>query len=222
MRPLPWSYTSLDDFVNCPKAFYEKRVIKSVKEEETEQLIWGNKVHKAFEDYVKSGEPLPDILAQHENYLKRIIAFGGTPHTEQKIAFNLKGQPCGFFDKDVWYRGVIDFHAVNGTTALIVDYKTGKQHSKFKQLKLFALHVFARYPDVRHVDVRFYWTQAAAATGERYARGQIPHLWADFLPDLKQYAQAFKEDVWQPRQSGLCNGWCPVTTCEFWKPKRRK
>jgi hypothetical protein len=40
------------------------------------------------------------------------------------------------------------------------------------------------------------------------------------VPDLKQYATAFKTDVWQPRQSGLCNGWCPVTECEFWKPKR--
>ena len=37
-----------------------------------------------------------------------------------------------------------------------------------------------------------------------------------------QYAQAFKTDTWQPRPSGLCNGWCPVKTCEFWQPKRNK
>ena len=222
MRPMPWSYTSLDDFVNCPKAFYEKRVLKSVKEEESEQMIWGNRVHKAFEYYVKHNRPLPDILEQHEQYLKRIMAFGGKVATEEKVAVNLKGEPCGFFDKNVWYRGILDFHAVNGNEALIVDYKTGKQHSKFKQLKLFALNIFSRYPQVTHVDVRFYWTQACTATGERYARGQIPQLWQEFLPDLKQYAQAFKEDIWQPRQSGLCNGWCPVTTCEFWKPKRKR
>ena len=53
-------------------------------------------------------------------------------------------------------------------------------------------------------------------------RDQIDQLWAPFIGDLKQYMQAFREDIWQPRQSGLCNGWCPVTDCEFWKPKRNR
>jgi hypothetical protein len=53
-------------------------------------------------------------------------------------------------------------------------------------------------------------------------RDQIGAVWGEFLPNLKQYAQAFKEDIWQPRQSGLCGGYCPVTDCEFWRPKRRK
>jgi hypothetical protein len=42
------------------------------------------------------------------------------------------------------------------------------------------------------------------------------------MPDIKQYQQAFVQDVWQARQSGLCHGWCPVTTCEYWKPKRMR
>lgn len=222
MRPMPWSYTSLDDFVNCPKAFYEKRVIKSVVEEQSEQMLWGNQVHSAFEHYVKSGKSLPDILQMHEPYLQKLATLGDQRHTEKKIALNLKGKPCGFFDKDVWFRGVIDYHALEGDTAHVVDYKTGKPHTKFEQLKLFALWILSAYPHIDRVKTCFYWTQTMAQTSHIVERQSIPQVWGEFTPNLRQYAQAFKQDIWQPRQSGLCNGWCPVTSCEFWKPKRRR
>lgn len=220
--PLPWSFTSLEDFVNCPRAYYEKRVVKSVKEEESEAIIWGNRVHKAFENRIKHGTPLPEELQAHEKYLQSLAQRDGKIDAERKIALNTKARPCGFFDKDVWFRGVIDFSNVSGDTALLVDYKTGKPHSKFKQLKLFAIHTMAEYPEVESVQVKFYWTQTETQTGETYTREQIPAIWSEFAPDLKQYVSAFKTDTWQPRQSGLCYGWCPVTSCEFWKPKRQK
>jgi len=47
--PLPWSPSALDDFVNCPKSYHEKRVLKSVKDVQGEEAIWGVRVHKAFE-----------------------------------------------------------------------------------------------------------------------------------------------------------------------------
>jgi hypothetical protein len=72
------------------------------------------------------------------------------------------------------------------------------------------------------VRCEYYWTQTKSTNGQTFERKQIPEMWQEFLPGLKQYAQAFHEDIWQPRQSGLCKGWCPVTDCEFWAPKRRK
>jgi len=222
MKPLPWSYTGLDDFINCPRAYHAKRVAKTVKEEETEQMRWGNIVHKHFELRQLHGTPLPAELVVHEAYMQKLQEMPGQSYTERKIALDKQAQPCGYFSEQVWFRGVIDFTCVERTTALIVDYKTGKQHSKFKQLKSFALHTFAEYPEVQKVEAKYYWTQTQATTGETYTRDMIPTLWAAFTPDLKQYVQAFKENVWQPRPSGLCNGWCPVTDCEFWKPKRNK
>lgn len=222
MKPLPWSYSSLDDFVNCPRSYYEKRVAKSVKEEKSEQMIWGERVHKAFEDRQGLGTPLPPELAEHEPFMQRLQDMPGEFSTERKIALNRAMQPCGFFDKDVWFRGIIDYTKRHENIAQIVDYKTGKPHSKFQQLKLFAIHIFAEHPEVDIVDVRFYWTKTCSTTFEVYRRKQIDDLWKMFVPNLKQYAQAFREDIWQPRPSGLCNGWCPVKTCEFWKPKRNK
>lgn len=220
MTPLPWSHTALDDFVNCPRAFHAKRVIKIIKEEKTEAMIWGEWVHKQFENRQAHSTPLPPELAEHEEYMLRLENMSGEAFTERKIALNRKAEPCGFFDKDVWYRGVIDYTKIAGNTALVVDYKTGKMHSKYQQLKSFALSTFAMFPEVFRVDVRYYWTKTKQATGEQYTRVMIPQLWQVFTPDLKQYVEAFKTDTWQPRPSGLCHGWCPVTDCEFWKPKR--
>lgn len=222
-KPLPWSHSALEDFVNCPKAFFEKRVIKSVKDEDNEHNVWGLKVHKAFEDRQKDGTKLPPELAEHERFMSELEAMPGKLFAERKVALNTQAEPCEFFGKRVWWRGVIDWTKIHGSarTAFITDYKTGKMHSKFKQLKLFAVYTFAEYADIDTVKVKYYWTKTAMTTGETYHREQIPELWAEFFPDLRQYVSAFKQDEWPAKQSGLCRGWCPVKTCEFWTPRRK-
>ena len=215
MKPLPWSYSALDDFVNCPRSYYEKRIAKSVKEERSEQIIYGEWVHKQFEDYISLGKPLPEQLAEHEEMMASLKTLPGVKEAERKIALNTKRETCGFFDKDVWFRGVIDFSHMHRGKARLVDYKTGKQHSKFKQLRLFALYIFEEYSTIHEAEVQFYWTKTKTFTGETYTRDMIPALWSTFVPDLKQYVQAFKTDTWQPRQSGLCKAHCPVLDCEF-------
>lgn len=222
MKPMAWSYSSLDDFKNCPKAFHAKRVAKTVQESPSEQMIWGNKVHKCFELRQKDDTPLPDYLEEHEPLMQELDAYSGEKYTERRIALDTRRQPCGFFDANVWMRGIIDFSLVHDGGALLVDYKTGKPHSKFEQLQLFALHTFAEFPHVNYVTAQFYWTKTKTTTEQTYDRDQIKSMWSKFAPDLQQYVQAFKQDVWQPRPSGLCNGWCPVTNCEFWKPKRKR
>lgn len=222
MRVAPWSHSRLEDFKNCPRAFYEKQIAKSVVETKGEATIWGEIVHKHFEDRLTDGTPLPPELTMHEDFLNRLQHHPGKVVAEQRIALNLRAQPCGFFDQDVWYRGVIDVKIVDGSHALLIDHKTGKHHTKFGQLKLFALHTFAMHPEIETIRCEYYWTQTLTKNGESYTRDMVPKLWAGFIPDLKQYANAFKTDTWQPRQSGLCNGWCPVTDCEFWRPKRKR
>jgi len=196
------------------------RVAKNVKEEKSPQIIWGNKVHKAFENRVKHGTKLPEELEEHEETMQWLADKPGVIFTERRLALNTKLEQCGFFDKDCWYRGVIDYGNYHNGKALIVDYKTGKPHNKPHQLALFALTVFITKPKINLVDTRFYWTKTKDYTRKVYGRDEMSEMWDLFLPDLKQYKQAFKEEVWQPRPSGLCHGWCPVTDCEHWKPKR--
>jgi len=222
MRPLPWSHTALADFVNCPRSYYEKRVAKSIKEDRGEEAIWGERVHKHFEDFVKDGTPLPDELADHAAFLTDLATRKGVVEAERKIALDTNMEPCEFFDRKVWFRGVIDYSNIHRGKAYLVDYKTGKPHHKFDQLKLFALHLFSEYATIMEARVEYYWTKTQTTTGETYTRDMIPSMWETFEPALRQYVEAFQTDTWQPRQSGLCNGWCPVKECEFWKPKREK
>lgn len=226
-KPLAWSYSALSDFVNCPRAYFEKKVAKSVQEAPSEQMIWGNKVHKHFENRMKHGTPLPDILSEHEPYMQELERIGQSEplvakFTETKIGLNKALKPCGFFDRDVWWRGVIDYGMVGQKSARLVDYKTGKKKDDFKQLTIFALHTFIQYPHVEGVDVCFYWTKTKDESAKGFHRREMGDMWAEFIPDLKQYKEAFATDTWQPRQSGLCHGWCPVEDCEFWRPKKRR
>lgn len=222
MTPKPWSFSALSDFANCPRAYYEKKVAKSVVEEKGQATIWGEVVHKHFEDRLNDGVVLPPELQQYEPAMVWIEQLPGQLYVEHQIALNRRGQPCGYWDEDVWFRGVIDVMKIDGTEALLRDWKTGKSHNKFTQLNLFAIHTFLAHPEVQTIKAEFYWTQTSSRTGQTFHRADMHALWKPFLGDLRQYAQAFQTDTWQPRQSGLCRGWCPVVDCEFWQPKRIK
>ena len=219
--PRPWSHTALSTFKNCPFQYQAKYVLKTVSEPATTEMIWGRRVHKDLEDRIGLGKKLPLDLQEHEPLMTEIEAMDGVIQTEQKIALNTKFQDCGQWDKDVFYRGVIDVSVLNNDHALIGDYKTGKVKPDPTQLIGFALHTFHKYDFIEKVDAFYYWTTNKTKSEFTYRRSQIPQLWDHFTPDLKQYREAYIKDVWQKRQSGLCNGWCPVELCQHWRPKRK-
>jgi len=222
---LPWSPSRLDAFKNCPAQFNAVEVAKTVPKAEFDEQAAGTMDHKSFEDYMSIGKELPPHLRVHKKYLDKFQAKPGTYWTEQKLGIDRKLKPCSFWAKDVWCRLVVDYIKVDMTAekpiAYILDYKTGKQKDNFRQLALYAIHAFALH-GVELVDARFYWTQTQTESRKIWSRADIPGLWKMFIDDLKQYKEAFDTDTWQMRPSGLCNGWCPVTNCENWKPKRVK
>jgi hypothetical protein len=213
MIPLPWSHTALQDFISCPKAYYEKRVAKSIPWTQGEEAKWGERVHKAFEDRLCiRGYELPSELQIHEDYLQGLLNKNGVLFAEQNIALNKRAQPCSYHDKDVWYRGKIDVTIVDNDAACcsVVDFKTGKKREKWSQLAEYAIWAFAMYPKIKLCDVRFYWTVQGDESRKVWSREEVPALWDMIIPDLKQYLQAFKTDTWQARPSGLCKAHCLV------------
>lgn len=220
-----WSHSAMNTFRNCPKQYYHLKVARDVEESTNEAAVWGNDVHEAIEQRLKLG-PIDGILADkfftYESYCQAIERCKGTMLVEQQMAITEDLKPCNWYDSKAWVRCIIDVMHIDGPMARLMDHKTGKRKPDSKQLKLSALIVFHTYPAVMTIKTGFFWLQVAAKDVETYTRDQIPELWQAFGDDLSAYREAFASNTWQPRESGLCKGWCPVKSCMFWAPKREK
>lgn len=224
-KPPAWSHSALETFENCPKQYHETKILKRWPFEETKEVIYGREVHKHFEDFLLLGKPLPADLQVHAEFLTDFKNQPGELAGEERIALDTSLRQCKYFDKErqVWYRGQVDARKRDLARRFshILDHKTGKVKTDFTQLKGFAMWEFLTQPDIDTCRVEFYWTQTRGTNGETYHRVQLPELIAHFAAKLHRYADAHLTNTFPAKTSGLCNGWCPVTTCEFWRPKRR-
>lgn len=213
-----WSFSSLKDFVNCPKQYQELKVLKRFTKFPTEQMRYGTEVHKACEDYVGGGIPLVENYKRFQPVLDSLIAISGTKYPEHCMALD-KNKQVASYNKGYWVRGIVDLLIVDGDYAFIVDYKTGSnRYPDPKQLKLMALMTFAHFPNVNNIKAGLLFVAHDSFMEEEYTRGQIPKLWSYFENDLDRLRFSYENDTWQTNPNALC-GWCPVTTCEFYKER---
>jgi hypothetical protein len=222
MKPIPIAFSILERFKNCPKQFHDVKVVHDFEDTPNELNLWGDHVHKQFKVYLDArGEYLlpPDVIG-YKPYLDKILKLPGTMYPECKLAVNTKLEPCGFFDSNVFMRGIIDVLHVNGTAATALDHKTGKKKMASQQMKMAALLIMLVYKHIESVRVAFSWLKVNQYDSDEFTREQIQYLWNEFIPEIKQYKEAFDNDTWPAKQSGLCKGWCPVQSCQFWEPKK--
>lgn len=217
-----WSYSSLTKFETCPRQYYLTRVAKKVVETQGEAAKEGDAVHKAFEDSVKTQQPLPEKYSQWQPILMKINSAKGKREPELRIALNKSFQPVKWFDKTAWCRGIVDISIENGNKAIALDYKTGKRKPESTQLMLFAALLMHQKPYLERVTTGFVWLKDKKIDRDRFTRDQLGIIWQEFVPRVQRLEQAYDKDKWVPRPSGLCNGWCPVgrANCEFWREKR--
>jgi hypothetical protein len=215
MHGFQWSFSSLKQFINCPKQYHEVKVLRNFVVQETEQMRYGTEVHKACEDYVRDGTPLAKNYQRFKPLLDALLQSPGQRYPEIKMALKKDKTACEFDDPDRWVRGIADLLVVDGDTAWVSDYKSGSaKYPDTKQLKLMALMVFARFPEVQVVKAALLFLSHDVFIDEQYRREDIDKLWATFHPDLMRLQVAFDNGVWPTNPTGLC-GWCPVTSCKF-------
>lgn len=211
-----WSFSSLKDFVNCPKQYQEIKVLKRFTKYPTEQMRYGTEVHKACEDYVGEGVPLAENYKRFQPVLDSLVAIPGTKYPEYRMALD-KDRQVSAYGKGYWVRGIVDLLIVDDDYAFLVDYKTGSnRYPDPKQLKLMALMTFAHFPKVNKVKAGLLFVMHESFMDEEYTREQIPKLWSYFKNDLERLSLSYENDTWQANPTPLC-GWCPVRTCEFYK-----
>lgn len=215
VKPISWSFTSLEHSKQCLRSYHEIRVLRNFKQEEGEALIWGNRCHKAFELALRDNIPLPEGMTLWQPTIEQFRGLHGTLLVEQEFALTEGFQPCGYWDKNVWCRGKADALWLDRHVAKAVDWKFGKRKPDSDQLALMALCVFHHHPEVDEVRTLFMWMKSLQRDREDFFRKDIPALWQRFIPDLHRLKQAFQTDTWPARTSGLCRNHCPVVTCSY-------
>lgn len=213
-KPFAWSYSKLKNWRTCPKRYYLIDVTKKYKEDFTgEHLAWGKQVHTAFEERVRDGKPFPVGMEDFEDAAARLAARPGSILVEQQMAITEKLDPTGWFDKNVWFRGIADYLNINGPVALAIDYKTGKIVEDSEQLALLAECIFSHHPTVQAVRTEFWWLKDEAATRVDFYRSGRKTLWAKLLPEVTMLKDAHKSLDFPARPSGLCRRHCIIKEC---------
>jgi len=211
-----WSYSSISLFQQCPRKYHRMRVVKDIVEPPQTYLIYGTEVHKAAEEYLRDGTPIPAKYAYIEPKIAPFKNIEGTMYCEHEMGVTKDLEPCGFYDKTVWFRGIADVLIINGDKARIVDWKTSKssRYADKKQLELLSLLVFKHFPQIKSVNAGLVFLVVDDLVPAKFERSTEGEAWTKWLGETHQLDKAFETDVWNPRPNFTCNGWCPVDDCE--------
>ena len=206
------TYSSLANYKTCPRQFYHVRIARDVPYEQSPEAQWGDVVHDACEQRLKS--PTYQPPAGTDNYMApvdrlRAALDGFAIYPEVQLAIDEFGQAAEW--RDCKFRGKIDMLAVKDDYALVVDWKTGKVRPQLEQIRFYAMFVLANFPAVQYIDGALIWLKFKTTTRASYARAELPAMVADALRSAHQVEA---DEHWHPRQSGLCKRYCPVLSCE--------
>lgn len=216
IKPIRWSYSSLKQFENCARAYYELRVKKAYKQAETDKTRFGKQVHAAAENHVKDGgtkefDPRFNYVAP---VVQALMDKPGDKYPEYEMACTHELVRCDFDAPNYWVRGIADLLIVNGSKAWVVDYKTGKsRYADTDQLEVMALLTFLHFPQVVHVHGGLLFVNENKPVFKDIGVAQSADLWWKYRNRVAKIEAAHTTNVWHPKQSGLCKG-CPVTACE--------
>lgn len=212
-----WSFSVLNSFDTCAYRHYKVTVKKEFREAESDEMRWGNRVHKAFENRLRDGTPMPADLHRMEPYAARMEASakGGMLEAERKIALNDRFEPVAYFAKDVWVRVVIDVLIDKRGHAFVGDWKTGARKPDSAQLRLSVAAVFHALPYIEVINNAFIWLKEDKIDAQTFHRADTPAIWQEFMPRVQRLENAFVENKWPKKPSGLCRKHCPVRDCEF-------
>jgi hypothetical protein len=219
-----WSYSSIKTFDQCPKKYYHLKVAKDVKDTAGPEADYGTQAHEAAEHYIKHGTPIPGKFKIMRPVVETLAKFPGDKHTELKLGVRKTDtgyEPTTFFAKDVWWRGIVDLLIVNGSTAHMVDYKTGKnaKYADMKQLDLMAGAIFVHFPEVMKIKSGLAFVVSNEFPKKTHTREHVDTYFSVFDKQLEQLEDATDSGMWNTKTSGLCS-FCPVTSCEHYRPRR--
>lgn len=217
-----WSYSRFSVYSQCPlKARFQ--YIDKIKEPPSVHLERGSAAHKDAEDYVKAmlgglRAKFPAVLQLFKKQMSALLREGQDILVETQWGFDASWSKAEWFGDTVWCRMMLDLVAISGSTARVVDYKTGKVNidNQKPQLSLYALGVLALDPAVEKVICEFWYLDHGHIHKEEFHRSELPNLISMWNASV---SAMFKDRRFVPSPSMLCR-WChygqkTLNLCKF-------
>lgn len=219
-KTVPLSFSLVKTFENCP--FKARHTTKSLGGrylfQPTPATELGNRMHKAFEDYIAHDVPLPDEFKRHEYFMQKLKEIPGKKTCEFRMALNWKQEQVDYFKgKDLWLRGQYDLMIQpNESVGIMIDYKTGKsKYPDLEQLQCMSMMAFHFFPNLQKVQGTLIFVEDNYKTfKETFTRDKMGSYVEDWKNRTIPVIQALNTNTWQPKENPLC-AWCPVVECPF-------
>jgi putative RecB family exonuclease len=230
-----YSYSRLNLFENCPAAFCKKYVEK-VPEAPSEALATGNLVHKIIAAYsrhcLSQGlesdiTAMPGIVRQcfydqpcglaSDRYPEVLALAQQWADTHTVPLATLVGieewMEAWLANRKYLFRGIIDRLEIDGTTAIITDWKTDWQlRSQAEverdfQLAVYAWLVSREYPQVDRFVVKLDFVRYNVVRQAELDMGRVAQVEGQILGLIGQVEQAIKSGKFPPKPGHYC-AWC--------------
>lgn len=215
---IAWSFSSLKTFQQCPRKYYRTKVLKDIKEPDTQATLYGKSMHSVAEDFIRDGTPIPPEYEYIAPLMETLRAIPGEKHCELKLGLTPELEACEFDAPNVWWRGIADLVIINEEKQLAhsIDYKTSKsaRYADTKQLDLVALGIFAKFPNIVRVKSALAFVVSKEFVQAEHHAAMATKYIEKPAQDVARIEAALVNGVWNPVQGPLCK-FCAVKDCEY-------
>lgn len=223
------SHSAIEKFDQCAAAYKAQYITKEIKFVESVSTMYGNRGHKALEERLGKGTPLPDEFKELEPMCQAAEKLKGTPMVEKPLAITDDLKPGEYWSKQNWFRGKGDYIKLEEDTGYLKvwDWKFGKPKKDKLQLERMALICYYNFPGIKKIKVAFVYPKTGDVDTETFTDADIPDMLLRLKRSIERIEVAHKSDIFPPTPSGLClpsktspYPGCQVSSCPFHKDNR--
>lgn len=213
---MPQSPSSLSVFNQCPAKYESQYITKTYIHDTSEALEEGNRFHKAVENAIKEAEPLPEKYKFMQGLVDVLLKYkrkGYSVMAEERVAIDKDHKPVAFFSKQGMLRCIIDVIVIKGDTAVVIDWKTGKNRD-YNEQKAINIECAKAVYGVSKVHTIFAFVKYDEV--DRFYVSEVGHYFiTKMYAELEKLREAYATGNFPPVPSGLCKAWCGNMQCEF-------
>lgn len=215
-----WSFSRLSVFEQCKyraKLAYVDKIPEPIrplppgKNEHANDR--GHRVHEAAELFVRGGvELVPELRLFEAEFLKlRELYAEKQVKLEEEWSVDKDWNPTTWNSATAWCRIKTDAMVfLEPSHGVVIDYKTGKRKGNevkhAEQGQLYQLAAFMRFPELREIDVEFWYTDVDEVARTKFSRQYGLAYWNKF----NNRGTAMTTATAFPPSASIFNcRWCP-------------